>query len=318
MEKTVSMIERRPGIGDNTGIDYAKVETERLVDEYAGLTNTLEELAEKSKAALDVVIEDDPAALRVGALIKPLRDLRTRMEQTRVVEVEPHLRRQNAINAFFNGLQKSIQPEGKQERRSSPGWIDRLQGNIDAYQERKEAAERERLRLAELERQRIAREAEEKARRDREEAARLAREAEEKRLSAERARNAEKIAEKTAEADRAAQAADEAAARAASSEVRSSVAAEDSVDARIATLATPADLVRTRGVTEEGAGVLLTTQRESYAHVTDRRLLNAAKLFPFFTDAEVDKAVRAFARSTHHDEPMEGAAIGWKRKGVTR
>jgi hypothetical protein len=308
----------RAGIGDNTGVDYARIETERLNDEYAGLKTTLENLASVAALRVGDPVEDDATTLQVGALIKRFRDLDARMEQTRVVEVEPHLRRQNAINSFFKGLQKIIQPADKQERRTTPGWIDQLQRLIDDHQARKEAAERERLRLAELERQRVAREAEEKARRERAAAERLAREAEEAQRAAERARNAEKIAEKQAAAQAAAQAADEAAARAAASAVQSQASAEDATDARIATLAKPADLVRTRGVTEEGAGVLLTTAKEPYAYVVDRRLLSAAKLFPFFNDGEVEKAVRAFARSTHHDEPMEGAEIGWKRKGVTR
>lgn len=306
-------------IGHNNPPDYAKIETARLVDEYRGLTNTLTELVGEIDL-IPAVINDDPTALKAGGLIKRFKDLRERMEQTRVVEVEPHLRRQNAINAFFNGLRKIIQPDDKVERRVKPGHIDVLQGRIDAHQERKEAAERERLRLEQLERDRIAREAREKAEREAAEAARLKREAEQRAAEAERARAAVQIAAKAEAAKAAAAEAAKADAAAVAATLAAEQAAESATEARIATLAKPQDIVRTRGVTEQGAGVTLTTAKESYAYVTDRRLLakHADKLFVHFTDSEVEKALRAYAKATHYDEPLDGAEIGWRRKGITR
>lgn len=303
--------------GDNQAPDYAKIETERLVDEYRGLTNTLNALVSEAESAPDR-IDDDPSALKIGGLIKRFRDLRERFEQTRIVEVEPHLRRQNAINAFFNGWRKHIQPDDKSERRVSPGWIDKLQARIDAHQARKEAAERERLERLRIEQEAVARAARERADREAEDARKAAAAAAELQASADRARSETARAEKQAIADAAAKAATEAAAAARGAEVTASAATETATDARIGTLVAPQDIVRTRGVTEEGAGVTLTTGKESYAHVVDRTKLNAAKLFPYLNDKEVEKALRAYAKATNHNEPMDGAEIGWKRKGITR
>lgn len=304
--------------GDNRPPDYAKIETERLADEYQGLTNTLADIAAEAEAAIPAGVNDDPTALRLGGIIKRFRDLGARMENTRVVEVEPDLRRMNAKNAFFNGLKKLIQPAEKMERRTSPGWIDKLQALIDGHQARKEAAERERLERERIERETVARQAREKADREAEVARKAEREAAEAQASADRARNEDIRKEKQRIADGAADAAATKAAAAKAAESTAATATEAATDARIGTLVTPQDIVRTRGVTEEGAGVTLTTGKEPYAHVVDRTLLNAAKLFPYFNDKEVEKALRAYAKATNHNEPMDGAEIGWKRKGITR
>lgn len=297
--------------------DYAKLEVERLVTEYRGLTNTLESLALEAEAIPDV-ISDDPTALRTGGIIKRFRDLRDRFENTRVIEVEPHLRRQNAINAFFNGWRKKIQPDDKTERRVSPGWIDKLQSRINDHQARKEVAERERLERKRIEDENAARQAREKAEREAEAARKAEREAAEAQAAADRARSEAGRVEKQRLADAAAAEAASKAAEAKASESTANTATEAAADSRIGTLVAPQDIVRTRGVTEEGAGVTLTTGKESYAHVVDRTKLNAQKLFPYFNDKEVEKALRAYAKATNHHEPMEGAEIGWKRKGITR
>src|ERR1039458_7576966 len=126
--------------GDNEAPDFAKMETERLVDEYLGLTNTYDALDAEVDRAPEV-ISDDPTALRVGGLIKRFRDLWNRFEITRVVEVEPDLRRMNAKNAFFNGYRKKIQPDDKNDRASvfmadfedsnSPTWRNNLDGQFN-------------------------------------------------------------------------------------------------------------------------------------------------------------------------------------------
>jgi hypothetical protein len=41
-------------------------------------------------------------------------------------------------------------------------------------------------------------------------------------------------------------------------------------------------------------------------------------LRPYFTDFELDKALRAWAKATGHKVPMPGAEIGFRNKGVTR
>jgi hypothetical protein len=307
----------RAVIGSNEAPDFAKMETERLVDEYRGLKTTLDDLVGDAEK-VPKIINDDPTALKTGAIIKRFRDLRERMENTRVVEVEPHLRRQNAINAFFKGLQKMIQPEDKSERRTNPGWIDKLQAIINAYQDRKEAAERERLAREAAEAERIAKEARDHAERARLEEERLQREAAERRAEAERARAPAQIEKKQEVAAQASQDAGAQVGVAIGAKIEAEQATDKAQGAYIATLAKPADIVRTRGVTEDGAGVTLTKAKESYAYVIDSTKLDAVKLFPYFTDAEIEKAVRAFAKATQYREKMDGAEIGWRTKGVTR
>jgi hypothetical protein len=43
-----------------------------------------------------------------------------------------------------------------------------------------------------------------------------------------------------------------------------------------------------------------------------------SKLLPFFTDAEIEKALRQWAKTTGHREKMSGAEIGFRNAGVTR
>ena len=318
MNTAVPAADREVARTDNNAPDFAKIETERLVDEYKGLTDTLDKL--EAKVGRVPPVEDDPTALRVGGLIKRFRDLYARFENTRVVEVEPHLRRQNAINAFFNGHKKRIQPAEKSERRTSPGFIDRLQGLIDAYQADKEAKERARLAQEAAEKARIAREAQEKAERARLEEGRLQREADERRAAAERARAPAQIEKKAEIATQAAQEAGAGTGASVGAQIEANRASDEAQAARIATLAKGADIVRTRGVTDEGAGVTLTTGKEPYAYVVDRVKLikSAAELFPYFNDKEVEKAVRGWAKAKNHNEKMDGAEIGWKSKGITR
>ena len=304
-------------IGDNAAPDYAKMETERLVEDYRPWVKKLEDLvAEFGRAP--VHIDDDPTALRVGGLIKRFRDLREQLKTFRIIEKEPHLRRGNADDAFFNGHMKTIQPEEKSERRTSPGKIDILQGRINTYQDGKEALERERLAREAAETARIAREAQEKADRERREAERLQREADERRAEAERARAPAQIEAKSEVASQASQAHGEQTGAAIGAEVQAQTLTETARDAHIATLAKSADIVRTRGVTESGAGVTLTKARESYAYVTDRDQLDKNKLWNSFTDEQIEMALRKWARATGHNEKMAGAEVGWRSKGVTR
>lgn len=321
----MSMAENdRQGIGGNNPPDYAKLEQERLADEYVGYTNTLAELATLAER-LDVSIPDtetaDDEALAVGAVIKRLRDLDKRIEETRVVEGEPWLRRKNACDAFFKGLRSIIQPEDKRERSTKPGWIDRLQSRINAHQNRKEAKERARLEAIRREAERVAQEAREKAAREAAEAEKLRLAAEAKQAEADRARKAANIEQRTQEANQLGVFADAKADAANSSAIAAEQATEAATDARIATLARPADLVRTRGVTADGAGVTLTKAKEKYAILTDRDAMDAAaysRLGPFLTDDALQTAINKFARATNYREPLAGCEIGERTKGVVR
>jgi mono/diheme cytochrome c family protein len=46
----------------------------------------------------------------------------------------------------------------------------------------------------------------------------------------------------------------------------------------------------------------------------DRAKLDKEALWPFFTDAEIEKALRAWAKTTGHRTQMEGAKIGFRAK----
>ena len=84
--------------------------------------------------------------------------------------------------------------------------------------------------------------------------------------------------------------------------------------AHIDTLAKPADIMRTRGTD----GTLSTMATEPFAEVTDRDQLDKAKLWPFFTDEAIEKALRAWAKTTGHKVSMDGASIGKRPKSVVR
>lgn len=301
-------------------VDYAKLTTERLESDYAKVKAALEEL-KGDEDSLPAEITDDAAALAAGAIIKRARTLYMQMEEDRKLEVEPSLRIQNACNAFFKGLRKLLQPEEKRERFTSPGLIDRIQAKIDAHQNRKEAAERERLRLEAEERRKAAEAEAERLREEQRKAAEAARAAEEARLAAERARNADRKAEKAAEAERLAKEASQRTAAVDAAQVATDAAIEKAQDARIATLAPTKEIVRTQGTTQAGAGVTLTKATEKYAILIDRaELTTDAKLalFDLFTDAEVEKAVRAYAVQTRYQAQLPGCSIGTRQKGVTR
>lgn len=304
-------------------IDYAGIETERLKDEYAGLPSTLDRLRAENEAIPSVPDDatGDSVAIALGGIIKRARDLKAETENTRIVEVEPNFRRYQAGNAFFNAIKEAIQPEDRTQRRTSPGLIDLVQKKIDAHQDRKEARERARL----AEEQRVAeqkrREAEEIARKEREAAEKAAREAREAEERAARARSEESRKARQAEADAARQRESEAAAAAKQSEVTAGQAVEQHADARIATLATAAEIVRTTGSAPEGGGVLLTKATEKIAELEDRgELTDEAKLvlFEHFTDEQVGMAVRKFANATGHRTKLPGCLIEVRKKNVTR
>ena len=304
-------------------IDYAGIETDRLKDEYAGLPKTLERLEAENEAIPEVPDDStgDAVAVQLGGIIKRARDLRAETENTRIVEVEPNFRRYQAGNAFFNALKELIQPEDKKQRRTSPGLIDRVQAKIDQHQDRKEARERARLaeeqRKAEAER-RIAEEAARKEREAAEQAERERREAEE-RVARARTDETRRLREEEAETARKREA--ETAGAAKEAQVVAEQKVEEHADARIATLASSADVVRTRGTAPEGGGVLLTKATEKIVDLEDRgALTDEAKLilFEHFTDEQVGMAVRKFANATGHRTQLAGCLIEIRRKNVTR
>jgi chemotaxis protein histidine kinase CheA len=289
--------------GSNEAPDYAQQVTDRIASEYAEVTATLDNLLAEARE-MPKEVKSDADALMLGALIKRLRDLDGRCESIRGLEGEPYLRGKNAVDSFFFAMRDKIGRRNKTDRKSAAGATDILQARINAYQEQKLAEERARREAEE----RAAREV---ARKAQEEAARIAREAAEKAAAAERARKEENRQAHAADAARLEEAA-------AIARTQAEQAAERAEDARIATLAKPADMTRVRGNDQSGAGVTLTTAQEPFAILTDRGKVDMEMLRPFFTDAEIEKALRGWARTTGHRVKMDGAEIGFRSKGVTR
>ena len=289
--------------GSNQAPDYAQQVTDRIAAEYAEITSTLDRLLEEA-GEMPRVVDSDDTALMLGALIKRLRDTDSRIESVRTLEGEPYLRGKNAVDSFFFALRDKIGRRNKNDRAAKPGATDILQARINDYQERKIAEERARQEAARREAQRIAEEAARKAHREAVEAA-------ERAAAVERARKAETQAARQAEADAQQRAADLAKAEA-------DRAADLAEEARLASLAKPADIARVRGSDQSGAGVTLTVAKEPYAILTDRTKINLELLRPYFTDAEIEKALRGWAKATGYRIAMEGAEIGHRNKGITR
>lgn len=281
--------------GGNLPPNDAQLVTDQMARDYAALVDTVDALLEKAKGAPEKIESDDEMAPVVG-LIKELRDADKRLESHREAEKLPHLRRSNAIDGFFFAIRDLL---GRRVKTAKMGAIDILQARVHDWQTRKLLAEQQRRarEAAEAaERERVAREAQDRA----------DREAEEARLAAERARKPETIEAKTAVAQEAAVVADAA-------QVETLIAGDAAAAASLATFAKPADLVRTR--TDEG---MATMAREAYAEVTDFDKLDRAKLWPFIRREEIEKALRAWAKTGGHRETMEGASIGHRQKTVVR
>lgn len=293
-----SMENPRAVVGDNQGQSAAERVTEYLKRDYDSLVSEITVLLDLARDQPKAV-ENDEDAVAMGLVIKEIRDADRRAEAYRETEKAPHRLSADAVDAFFFALREKLARRNPRDHKQRPGAADVLQARINDYLDRKRLAEEERRRQE-------AAAAAEAARIAQAEADRKAREAEEARLAAERARKPENVVAKGAVADVAERAASDA-------RIEAEIAQQSAEDTHIATLAKPADMSRTRG-----DGVLLTQAREPYALVVDRTKLDWSKLAPFFTDAEVEKALRQWARVTGHGQKMDGAEIGFGRKGVVR
>lgn len=281
--------------GSNEAPDYAKSVTDAMRRDYAEVEEATAQLLEEARA-LPATVDNDETMGLYARVIKRLRDLGARVEAYRVKEKEPYLRGGNAVDQFFNGLAAKI---ARAKRTDKAGAADVLAARLDDYNQRKLAEEQARRRREADEQARIAREAEEAAR-----AARLAEE--EARLAAERARKPERIEEKAAVADARADVA-------VAAGIEAKLADGKAQEAHVQTLAKPADMVRTRV-----DDALVTMATEAYAEIEDAALLDKEKLWPFITEDAKAKALRAWAKTTGHNQKMAGAAIGKRPKSVVR
>ena len=285
----------REVIGGNQP-DFALEEVSRLQVDYHAAATLASELLEEARA-LPPEIEDDETKGRYSSLIKRIRDHTKLLDSYHGAEKAPHLRRGQGVDQFFFGIWDKL---ARRDRKAKAGALDVLTARLTDYDTRKLREEQERRRKIAEEEARIA--ADKAA-----EARRLEAEAEAARLAAERARKPETAAAKAAVAEQA-----EAAVPAA--RVEAEVTAGKAEAAHIETLAKPADIMRTRG--EDGT--LSTMATEPYAEVEDRDLLDKARLWPFLSDDAIEKALRAWARTTGYKVPMPGAKVGRKPKSVVR
>jgi predicted ATPase len=287
----------RAVIGDNRAApDTAARVHEMLERDYAELGRSVTALLDEARKA-PTEVENEETALQIGALIKRLKDTDTRVENLRQSEKEPHLRAGNAVDQFFHSLRDKL---ARRARQNKPGAVDILQARVNDFLERKRAAE-------EAERRRIAEEEARKARQAREAWEAQQKAAMEAALAAERARTEKSVAAKSVLAEHAKRQAEEAQAEAI-------LAAERAQEAHVHALAKPADMARTRG----DDGVLLTQASEGYVILLDRSLLDWEQLAPFFAESEIEKALRGWAKTTGYTRRMDGAEIGFRRKGVVR
>lgn len=275
--------------------NFAQTVTDFLGDQFAGSPVTVAALLDEARALAPIT--DDATRAPYPGVIKRIRDEAKRLDAFHEKEKAPYMRGAQAVDQFFFGLIDKLSRRAKTNR---PGAADVLNDRLTVY-DNKMLEERR------AEQRRVAEVAQREAEAARKKAADELAAAEQKRLEAERARKPEHVETKTEIADR-----QEVIASVAEAEANS--AAERAQAAHIDTLAKAPDIMRSRG----DDGTLSTMQTEPYALVIDRTKLDYVKLAPFFTVAEVEKAVRGWAKNTGYTVKMEGAEIGRRAKSVVR
>ena len=276
--------------------DYAAEESARLAREFDGFEKDVTELLAEARA-LPVTVEDEATANVYTQAITRFADLDTRLDKFRESEKLPYLRKGTAVDSFFGRMRERLFRKKKTDK---AGGADVLQERLHAYNVKREADERRKRE----EEARIAKEAELAAQRERARLEQIQRDAE---ATAARARKAENIEA----ANHAARVAEEAAALARQHEEE---ARERRQDAVVAAQATPADLVRER----HAAGAMNTMKRVPYVEIVDRMQLDFEQLKPFFRDDDVLSALKAWAKTTQHKRPMNGAIIEYRNETVVR
>jgi hypothetical protein len=276
--------------GHNEAPAYATAVSERMRADYAELEVSADELIDAS-SSLQTTVQTDLDLAAVAAMIKKLRDANARIETIRVKEKQPYYRAGQAIDAFC----KKITDRVERARAS-------LQRFADEYQQRKLAEERRRrdLELAEARR--------------READALAAKRVAEKRLreAEEAAQRARKPETKEARLDEADEAHNE------SEQARADlfVANQATEQALGETLQTASKMVGQRFESDGGGAIGM--RRTPVVYIEDAELLDAEKLWPFVSDDEKLRALKAWAKTTQYKQSMNGAVIGVKDATVIR
>jgi hypothetical protein len=281
------MSDQSAGIGHNVSPDYAATITAQLEKDYAELLSNSAALLDEARAMPKEVTEENQLT-SFASLIDRLRDTAARFLTFHVSEKEPHLRAGQAVDTFFFRNAEKLQRRNKKD---NPGAADILHARVDAFMQAKLLREREA-------REEAARKAREEEDRIAAAAAKAAQQAVDDAAAAARARKPENVAAlQTSAAD------NKAAAQALLAQLNQASSKAD--DARIDTLAKPADMVRTR---TEG-GQLITMKQVPFVALEDRTKLDMAELWPHLKDEHILMALKAWARTKDHKTPMAGAVI---------
>ena len=262
--------------------------TDRLASDYLQLSVRASELIESAEVMPEEV-RDEAMLEAFSNVIVAIRGAVGHAEAARVAEKEDYLRGGQAVDGFFGGIKERLAKA-----------MNSLHRRVNTYNERKLAAERERRRI----------EAEEAARKQREEQERrdrLNREAEEAIERARRARLPETREQRSAEAKVAVAEAGQANAAAWHAEQQAEAA-------RIETLRKSSEIARSRF--DEGR--LVTTRQVGYVELADRDAVDMNALRPYFTDAEIVKALRGWAKATGYAKSMPGVVVGKRDEAVVR
>lgn len=259
--------------------NYIEEESAALAIKFADVSANVDALCMRAHNLPTLCASDEDQALLAPVIVE-LRDFFNTLESERKREKEPHFRRSQAVDGYFDKLKQRVADTGRT-----------LVAAVDAWNQKKLAAERarreeERRRAEELERQARAKlEAEQKAKAEAEAAAARARKQDSAENHLQRAaEHAAAIPQASHEARQASQAAD---------------------DARVETMAKPADMVRTR--TDEGR--VITMKQVPYVQVVDRDKLNKAALWDFIDDKHIEMAAKKWAARGAYRIPMDGLII---------
>jgi multidrug resistance efflux pump len=261
----------------------------RLTQEYP--TTAADQIIEEAEK-LPPTVENTEEMSKVAQYIHRVRDFLKQAKAERVAEKEVYLRSGDAVDAHFGGMIDRVNV-----------LYTSLNARVDNYKRRQ--LEEERARREELARK--AKEAAAKAEAERLQAERAKRDAE---LAASRARRRDTVASRQEEA---AKAAEQAAVASADAALTKTAATQAEVYARLK----PADIVGER-FTARGGGGKVTMRMAPFVTVEDRSKVDYQRLGPYFTDEEVDRAARKWAKASNYAEEMPGVIAELRETTVVK
>ena len=268
------------GIGHNKGPEDEHPIVGRLRDKYIPQLSRMKELLDAfDKAPLEA--ETEEIAGKYATFIKQINVAVKESEELRVAEKAPYAESGKAVDVFFKMISEPLKD-----------IKEKLNGRLSKYQKKKAEEEKKR---------RIAEEA--KAREAAEMAARAAA------LAQAKAAEAEAAAKDEADIDMAI--ATENAAREAAEAATEAAEAADKAEAKAE--AGHADMGRVRS----GSGVTAAAKKSFTGKIVDLPNLDLEALRPYLRYAELERAVKEYAKKTN-GQPLKGAEIEEKYSTTVR